>query len=209
MARSCSICGHAKRKAINTAIAEGTPFRTITARYGVSSGAITRHKANCLGAALAAAQVSIARTEVAAVEVVDLLSEVGGTIGDARGIIAKVLTVLEAVAGDDPAAKAKVKDLPASWKDPKTLAQLMGALGRFLELKGKVTGEIASGPTLTVVYESEPVKALGEMYLTPACDELAEYLPADVVAVAQGDLSRRLDAQRQAAVALLPRKGGG
>ena len=185
MARSCSICGHAKRKAINTAIAEGTPFRTITARYGVSSGAITRHKANCLGAALAAAQVSIARTEVAAVEVVDLLSEVGGTIGDARGIIAKVL------------------------KDPKTLAQLMGALGRFLELKGKVTGEIASGPTLTVVYESEPVKALGEMYLTHACDVLAEYLPADVVAVAQGDLSRRLDAQRQAAVALLPRKGGG
>ena len=45
MARNCSVCMHPKVEAINLALLSGSlPLRRIADKYGVSVGAVHRHK---------------------------------------------------------------------------------------------------------------------------------------------------------------------
>jgi len=55
MARTCTVCTHAERAAIDRALVAGEPFRHIASRQGVSTTALQRHKAEHIPAALAAA----------------------------------------------------------------------------------------------------------------------------------------------------------
>jgi hypothetical protein len=48
MPRVCTICTHPEKEAINQALVNGEPFRHIAARYGTSTGALQRHKADDL-----------------------------------------------------------------------------------------------------------------------------------------------------------------
>lgn len=50
MPRVCTICGHKKRRKIDSAIATGTSYRDIAARFGVSASAIGRHREHVAGA---------------------------------------------------------------------------------------------------------------------------------------------------------------
>ena len=56
MPRRCTICTHPERDAIDRALIAGLAFRHIAAQWGVSTGALQRHKADDLPAALARAK---------------------------------------------------------------------------------------------------------------------------------------------------------
>ena len=48
MTRTCTVCRHPDRIAIDAAIMTGTPFRAISRRHNLSKDAIARHRANHL-----------------------------------------------------------------------------------------------------------------------------------------------------------------
>jgi hypothetical protein len=72
MPRTCTICRHPEREAIDRALVRSEPYRHIAAQYGVSTTALQRHKLGDLFDTLAASQR--ARDEAASV---DLMAEVG------------------------------------------------------------------------------------------------------------------------------------
>lgn len=53
MARTCTICTHAARVAIDKSLIDGDSFRHIAARHGVSTGSLQRHKNDHLSQLLA------------------------------------------------------------------------------------------------------------------------------------------------------------
>jgi len=56
MSRTCTVCGHPERQAIDTVLVAATnPYRTIADRYGLSHQALIRHKADHLLADIVAA----------------------------------------------------------------------------------------------------------------------------------------------------------
>ena len=56
MGRSCSICQHETRDAIDSSLIHGEPLRSIAGRHGLSATALHRHKTAHLPTALARAQ---------------------------------------------------------------------------------------------------------------------------------------------------------
>lgn len=52
----CTVCRHPQRPAIEAALVTGVSYRNIVEQYGVSLGALTRHKTDHLPAALVQAQ---------------------------------------------------------------------------------------------------------------------------------------------------------
>jgi hypothetical protein len=116
MPRSCTICGHPDRGAIDQALVEGTPNRRIASHHGVTERAVRNHKANHLPAKLvmakAAEEVAQADTllgqvrdlQQRALEILDKAEEAGelrtalGAIREARGnleLLAKLLGELD------------------------------------------------------------------------------------------------------------------
>jgi len=70
MPRTCTVCNHAERAAIDKSLVDGVPFRTIAQQFGTSATALHRHKAEHLPAKLVKAQ---AAAEVAQAD--DLLAQ--------------------------------------------------------------------------------------------------------------------------------------
>ncbi len=56
MPRTCTVCGHPQRPAIDRALVEGLPFRHIASRFDTSTAALQRHKADHLPGHVAKAQ---------------------------------------------------------------------------------------------------------------------------------------------------------
>jgi len=56
MPRSCTICQHQERAAINAALLTGTALRDIAGQFGVSKSSLDRHKEEHMPAALVKAQ---------------------------------------------------------------------------------------------------------------------------------------------------------
>ena len=50
MPRTCTVCSHPEREAINKALVDGTPYRTIAQRFAASPDAVLRHKTEHLPA---------------------------------------------------------------------------------------------------------------------------------------------------------------
>jgi hypothetical protein len=84
MPRTCTVCGHADRDAIDAALVTGEPLRNIAARYVTSTATLLRHKAAHLPASLAAAQGA---QEAAHGD--DLIAQVRVLQGKALAILAK------------------------------------------------------------------------------------------------------------------------
>lgn len=61
MPMQCSICAHAERTAIELAVANRVPLRTIADQHGVSKSAIIRHRDHC--GALAGVVDAVQRTD--------------------------------------------------------------------------------------------------------------------------------------------------
>jgi hypothetical protein len=56
MARTCTICTHPERAAIDKALVNGVPLRGIAGQYGLTDSSLARHKAEHLPATLVRAQ---------------------------------------------------------------------------------------------------------------------------------------------------------
>ena len=83
MARTCTVCTHAEREAIDRAlVADGSALRDIAGQHGLSKSAVERHKAEHIPEQLVAAQ----RAEDAEAAD-DLLAQVRELQGHARTIL--------------------------------------------------------------------------------------------------------------------------
>lgn len=56
MPRTCTVCSHSEREAIDASLVQGEAFRNIAQRFGTSATALFRHKNDCLPASLVKAR---------------------------------------------------------------------------------------------------------------------------------------------------------
>ena len=129
MPRSCSICAHTNREAIDLAIVEGTAsFRDIARQFSLSKDGVARHKAEHLPPVLvsAAAAKEVARGDT-------LLDKVRALEVQARGIAERAEK-----AGDLRMTLAAVREL-----------------ARIVELQGKLAGDLIDAPTVNVTLGSD------------------------------------------------------
>src|ERR671913_1931176 len=115
MPRSCTICEHPERGAIDEALVGGASNRSAASLYDVSEAAVRRHKANHLPAKLVMAQ---AAEEVAQAD--DLLQQVRDLQGRALAILGKA-----EAAGDLRTALGAIREARGNLE---LLAKLLGEL---------------------------------------------------------------------------------
>ncbi len=128
MARTCTICSHPQREAIDQALVAGGAMRPLAALYRVSPDAIERHAAAHLPQALSKAQDA---AEVAHAD--DLL----GQLKDLQGRTLSILTQAE-----------EAQDLRTALQG---VAQARGNL----ELLAKLAGQLAQEGTVNLVISPE------------------------------------------------------
>jgi hypothetical protein len=131
MPRSCTICSHESRDAIEDAFIAGTPKRRIASHYGVSERAVRYHTREHLPALLA-----LARDAQRAARADSLLDRIEALQG-------RTLAILEATeqTGDHRAALAAIREARGN-----------------LELIGEVTKELNRAPTLNLSLHPEYVE---------------------------------------------------
>ena len=136
MARSCSVCRHPDRDAIDRALIEGQPYRDIAGQYSVSKSGVERHGRNHLPATLtnAAEAEEVARAD-------DLLSQLRALQGRALGILEKAES-----SGDYRAALSAIREARGC-----------------LELLAKLAGELQSGTDLRVVVAPDWIHLRGQV----------------------------------------------
>lgn len=124
MPRTCTICTHAERRAIDAALAkESDSFRNIAKRYGVSITALSRHKSDHLPARLVKAQEA---TDIrAALDVVAQLRVING------------------------AALSVLKDARDAG-DGELMLKAIDRVYRQIELQARLIGELDAGGTVNV-----------------------------------------------------------
>ncbi len=132
MPRSCTVCVHPERHAVNVALVQRDSYRTIADRFGLSQTALKRHGKEHLPELLAKAKDAV---EVA--EADDLLSRL-------EALQSRTLAVLEAVEGTENYGVA--------------LAAIREARSN-LELIGRVTKELESMPTINLTLNPDYLEA--------------------------------------------------
>lgn len=123
MARSCTVCRHDDREAIDHALVGGLPYRDIARRWGVTISALSRHSQGHVSPALARVAAERERDHATS-----LLERVEDLYVRARGI----LDAAEAD-GKPSLSLAAIRELRAT-----------------AELLGKLTGELDDRPSQTV-----------------------------------------------------------
>jgi transposase-like protein len=123
MPRRCTVCDHPERHSVDEALVNGTPYRSVAKRFGVSESAVYRHKTEHLPAHLLKAREV---EEVAKAD--DLLEQVGH-------LQAHALDILERAekAGDLRTALAAISQAREN-----------------LELLGKLAGELDERPVVNL-----------------------------------------------------------
>ena len=118
MPRTCTVCCHTEREAIDGALVTGDAFRHIAARFDTSTGALQRHKAEHLPVTLAKAAEAM---EVANGD--SLLEQL-------QSLQSKALSILASAerAGDLRTALIAVREVRG-----------------VLELVARITGELSNG----------------------------------------------------------------
>ena len=123
MPRSCTVCEHPEREAIDRALVGDASNRSVASLYDVSEAAVRRHKANHLPAKLVLAQ---AAEEVARAD--DLLGQV-------QDLQAHTLAILEAAEGT---------------KQHRTALSAIREARSNLELLAKLLGELDERPVVNL-----------------------------------------------------------
>ncbi len=155
MPRSCTICGHPNREAIDKALVGGASNRSVASLYDVSEAAVRRHKANHLPAKLVMAQAAeeVAQADTLleqvrdlqrrALDILDKAEEAGelrtalGAIREARGnleLLAKLLGELD----ERPVTNILVS---AEWVSVRTA--MMEALDTYPQARVAVAGRLS------------------------------------------------------------------
>ena len=128
MPRTCSICEHPEREAIDRALVGETSNPSVSSLFGVSESTVRRHKANHLPAELIMAEKA---AEVAQAD--DLLEQV-------RGLQARTLAILEAA---------------EETRQHRTALSAIREARSNLELLAKLLGELDDRPQLNVLISAE------------------------------------------------------
>ncbi len=108
MPRSCNVCSHREREAIDEALVSGVAFPALVAQYRVSKDSLSRHKANHLPAKLV---MALAAEEVA----------------QAKDLQARTLAILEAAESTDQHRTA-LSAIREARSNLELLAKLLGEL---------------------------------------------------------------------------------
>ncbi len=124
MPRTCTVCIHPERAAINKALIANEPFRHIAERFGTSATALTRHKAEHLPAIMVKSQAA-KETALAG----DLLSQVQQLRDKALGILQSAEE-----AGDLRTALLGIREARAC-----------------VELLAEMEGELNRNPTINIL----------------------------------------------------------
>jgi hypothetical protein len=117
MPRVCTVCAHPKRHDIDRALVEGSTYRTIADRFGLSETALKRHKKDHLPSRVAKAK---AAEEVAVAD--DLLAQIKALRNRAIVILQKA-----EAAGDYRTALAGIREARGCIE---TLLEVEGELDR-------------------------------------------------------------------------------
>jgi len=128
MPRTCSICAHPERDAIDKALVAEVPLRTIADRWSVSKSALIRHKEDHLPATMVKAK---AVEDVAhAIDVVRQLRTING------------------------AALHVLKDARES-RDGNLALKAIDRIQRQIELQAKLLGELDERPVINLLITTE------------------------------------------------------
>lgn len=124
MARTCSICSHPQRSAIDRALVAGTSYRDIAGQFRVSRSALERHKDGHLPAKL-----------VKAAEAHEL-AEADGLLGEVKALQTRAVAILDKAekAGELRAACSAIREARGC-----------------LELQAKLLGELDERPQINVL----------------------------------------------------------
>jgi hypothetical protein len=127
MPRTCTLCSHPDRPAIDAALVSGTPFRNIAERHGVSVGALFRHQDHLSAALLHAREIE----QVAQAD--DLLAQV-------RDLQRRTLRILDGAerAGDRRTALAAIREARRNL-------ELLGRLASCSETRQSISPSAVSG----------------------------------------------------------------
>ena len=124
MPRTCTICAHTQRSAIEGALIDGGgSFRNIASRFGTSSAALVRHKTDHLPAYLAKAKEA---EEVASADT----------------LLRRLVTLTQETMTILHLAKAE--------KNHELALRAIARAERQLELEGKLLGELQDGTNVSV-----------------------------------------------------------
>ena len=136
MGRTCTVCAHPERHAIDKALVAGDSFRDIAGRYGLSKSAVERHQAEHLPKVLTQAR---AEEDVAhALDVVKQLKTINGVS----------LTILK------EARDARDGDLALKAID---------RIHRQIELQAKLLGELDERPVVNILVSTEWLALRGQL----------------------------------------------
>ncbi len=162
--RTCTVCLHPLRVAIDAALVGGLAVRKIAERYaGLSASAVARHSQGCLSGAPTRAIKALAKTSLPSpVEHRAFVTQafVESSLSRTRRLIDIAQSRL------DEAPKASITALEA-----------MRELGRLIELEAKLSGELVrkSEATVTSIQVQTPREALALMdRLRPALQAQAD-----------------------------------
>jgi hypothetical protein len=128
MPRSCTICAHHERLAIDRALVDGKPFRYIATRWDVSTGALQRHKAEHLPAHL-------------------VRSKEAEELASADGLIAHLQELTEKA--------RRIGSKAEDGGDYRTALSGVRELLRIVELQARLWGELDERPAVNVTVSSE------------------------------------------------------
>ncbi len=128
MPRSCTVCEHPERGALDKALAAGASNRSVASLYDVSEAAVRRHKGNHLPARVAKAQ-----EEEDVREALDVVKQL-------KVINAASLNILEE-------AREQGK--------PSTALQAVDRIHKQIELQAKLLGELDDRPQVNVLVSPE------------------------------------------------------
>ena len=128
MTRTCTVCGHPQRHAIEKLIVGGTPNRRIATQFGLSEAAVRRHAAEHLPVALVKAQE--AEDSAHALDVVKQLKHINGA----------ALTVL--------------RDAKAAG-DGELMLRAIDRVMKQIELQARLLGDLDDRPVVNVLLTQE------------------------------------------------------
>lgn len=157
MSRSCTVCGHADRAAIDAALVAGEANRRIAARFGLAETSVRRHRADHLPIALVRGQAA-----AAAAAADDLLGR---------------LRALNRETADVLAAAKRAADHELRLK-------AIARAEKQIELEGRMLGELADGQTVNVLVLPEWLALRGAVLAALA--PFPEARAAVAVALAEG-----------------------
>jgi hypothetical protein len=159
MPRTCTVCNHERRDEVDRALLAGEPFRHIATRFGKSTAALQRHKADHLLKALVKAKATqeILRADT-------LLEDVR----DAEGRSERLCRAAEGILG----RALGVGDLKTALNAIRVAVDVMGEAREYMQLRGQLTGEL--NPEAAPV---EPLAFYSTFTLPRGCQTLPE-LPA-------------------------------